>query len=124
MKVTERPGEEEVRPEAVSRIVEAVRKASGGADKRGTLSAAPSLEQACYLPTTPDGLPIMGRLPCSDRDSDQCFVATGHTCWGILLGPASGESMAHLIATGRSTEHVDLRPYDPARFSGIGLSKS
>ena len=124
VKVTERPGEEEVRPEAISRIVEAVRKASGGTDKHGTLSAAPSLEQACYLPSTPDGLPVMGRLPCSPGNCGRCFVAAGHTCWGILLGPASGESMAHLIATGRSTEHVDLRPFDPARFSGIGLSES
>jgi glycine/D-amino acid oxidase-like deaminating enzyme len=121
VKVTERPGEEEVRPEAASRIVEAVRKASGGTDKGGALGTAPSLEQACYLPSTPDGLPVMGRLP---SESGKCFVAAGHACWGILLGPASGESMANLIATGGSTEHVDLRPYNPARFSGIGLSKS
>ena len=117
VKVTERPGEEEVRPEAVSRIIEAVRNASGGTNVGGALGATPSIEQACYLPSTPDGLPIMGCLP----GGNQCFVAAGHSCWGILLGPASGESMANLIATGKSTEHVDLRPYNPARFEGIDL---
>jgi glycine/D-amino acid oxidase-like deaminating enzyme len=47
---------------------------------------------------------------------DGCFIATGHGCWGILMGPGTGESMATLIATGKSTEHVDLQPYDPRRF--------
>jgi len=123
VKVTERPGEEEVRPDAVTRIIEAIRDASGGTAEGGALAAPPSIEQACYLPTAPDGLPVMGRLP-SEYPNDKCFVATGHTCWGILLGPASGESMAHLIATGESSEHVDLRPFDPARFDTIGLCKS
>lgn len=117
VKVTERPGEEEVRPDAVSRIVEAVREASGGTDEKGALAADPSLEQACYLPTAPDSLPVMGRLSTEDN----CFIATGHTCWGILLGPASGESMAHLIATGETNKHVDLTPFDPARFESIEI---
>lgn len=123
MRVIERPGEEEVRPEAASRIIEAVREACGATDEDGVLSGAPAVEQACYLPTAPDSLPVMGRLP-TEHGSENCFIATGHTCWGILLGPASGESLAHLIATGDDTEHVDLRPFDPARFSNIGLCKS
>lgn len=118
--VTEIPGEEEVRPEAVIKIIEAVREASGATDKSGALSATPTIEQACYLPTAPDSLPVMGRLP-TEYPNDKCFIATGHTCWGILLGPASGESMASLIATGESSEHVDLNPFDPARFSDIGF---
>ena len=124
LKVIERPGEEEVRPEAVSRIVEAVRQASGATDNDdGVLSAAPTKTQACYLPSAPDSLPVMGRLP-TKYSNDSCFIATGHTCWGILLGPASGESMAHLIATGESNKQVDLRPFDPARFPNIGLCQS
>ena len=43
------------------------------------------------------------------------FVATGHSVWGILNGPASGEAMAELIAEG-ATRHVDLRRFDPARL--------
>jgi glycine/D-amino acid oxidase-like deaminating enzyme len=107
--VTEKPGQEEVRSEAVNRIVKAVREASGDQ----ALSQEPSLAQACYLPSTPDGLPIMGKLP----GADHCYVAAGHTCWGILLGPATGETMANLIATGAtSTDHVSLGPFQPARF--------
>jgi len=112
--VTERPGEEEVRPEAVRRIVDAVREASGGT--AGTLGAEPDLAQACYLPSTPDGLPLMGAMGGGDGGGG-CYVAAGHSCWGILLGPGTGEAMAELIATGNGrTEHVDLGPFDPARF--------
>ena len=31
------------------------------------------------------------------------FVCAGHGCWGILMRPASGEAMASLIVTGKST---------------------
>lgn len=120
VRVTEEPGHEEVRPEAVDRIVESVRAASGS-DRGSALHAEPTLSQACYLPTTPDGLPMMGKLPKSVVGGDGCFVATGHSCWGILLGPATGESMATLIATGNPSSHVDMRPYDPSRF-GQALS--
>lgn len=111
VRVKEHPGEEEVRPEAIQRILNAVRSASGEA---GVLGAKPVVEQACYLPTTPDGLPMMGPLPGTAGRS--CYVAAGHGCWGILLGPGTGETMASLIATGKSTRHVDLRPFDPSRF--------
>jgi glycine/D-amino acid oxidase-like deaminating enzyme len=49
-KVTEEPGKEEVRPEAVKRIVDAVRLAtsSTNAAVSGVLSAAPSVASACY----------------------------------------------------------------------------
>lgn len=111
VRVEERPGEEEVRPEAIRRILNAVRSASG---EGGALGAKPAVEQACYLPTTPDGLPMMGPLP--GTAGGPCYVAAGHGCWGILLGPGTGETMASLIATGKSTRHVDLRPFDPSRF--------
>mmetsp|Transcript_37339 Transcript_37339/g.81747 ORF Transcript_37339/g.81747 Transcript_37339/m.81747 type:complete len:415 (-) Transcript_37339:34-1278(-) len=109
VRVTERPGEEEVRDEKVDMIVDSVRAASG---RDGALSAEPSLTQACYLPTTPDGIPMMGAIP----GKDGCYVAAGHGCWGILLGPGTGETMAALIATGKTTEHVDISWFDPGRF--------
>jgi len=133
--VTERPGEEEVRPEKISEIVRAVREASsssgGGGGAGGALANDPVVEQACYLPTTDDGVPVMGRLPASavgvggssgNSNAGRCYyIAAGHSCWGILLGPASGEAMASLIATGRrSTDHVDLGRFDPSRF-GDGI---
>jgi glycine/D-amino acid oxidase-like deaminating enzyme len=110
--VKERPGHEEVRSDAVAKIQNAVQKAS-------QLDGEPTLTQACYLPSTPDGVPMMGPL----QDMQDCYVATGHTCWGILMGPASGESMAHLIATGESP-HIDLSPFTPSRFGTFQMVPS
>ena len=113
VKVSERPGEEEVRQEKVDEIVESVRAASGGVD--GILGKEPKIAQSCYLPTTPDNLPMMGAI-----DSEKgCFVAAGHGCWGILMGPASGEAMASLMVQGKS--NIDLRPFRPARFANMQM---
>ena len=60
---------------------------------------------------TQDGLPLLGPVP----GVTNAFVATGHSVWGILNAPASGEAMADLIVDG-ATEHVDLRWFDPARL--------
>lgn len=116
--VTERPGEEEVRSDKIATILESVRDASGSSETGGALGNDPIVEQACYLPTTEDGIPVMGMLPEESAGGKGCFIATGHTCWGILLGPASGESMADLIATGQ-TKHVDLRAFRPSRYRNI-----
>lgn len=45
-----------------------------------------------------------------------CWLA-GHTCWGILNGPATGEALAQLIVEGKP-KYVDLKAFDPARFGG------
>ena len=68
--------------------------------------------QACYRPVTADGLPMIGPIP----NAVGAFVATGHNCWGILNGPATGEALAALIATGVSSE-VSLAAFDPQRFT-------
>ena len=107
--VTEEPGQEEVREDAVRRITSAVQQASN----MEVDETRESIQQACYLPSTPDGLPMMGAL----ADQAGCYVATGHTCWGILMGPASGEAMAHLIAKGKSP-YVSLSAFDPGRMRG------
>ncbi len=65
---------------------------------------------ACYRPVTRDGLPLMGAVP----HIDGAFVATGHSVWGMLNAPASGEAMAALILKGQSSG-VDLTPFDPGR---------
>ena len=66
--------------------------------------------QACYRPVTRDGLPLIGRLP----GVEDAYVATGHSVWGILNAPATGEAMAELIADG-AARSVDLSPFDPGR---------
>ena len=67
--------------------------------------------QACYRPVTQDGLPLIGRV----AGLDNAFVATGHSVWGILNAPATGEAMADLILDG-AARTVDLSPFDPARL--------
>jgi glycine/D-amino acid oxidase-like deaminating enzyme len=67
--------------------------------------------QACFRPVTQDGLPLIGKV----RGSENAYVATGHSIWGILNAPATGEALAEFVATGRA-ETVDLVPFDPARL--------
>jgi glycine/D-amino acid oxidase-like deaminating enzyme len=69
------------------------------------------VRQACYRPTTADGLPLIGRVP----GVAGAYVATGHSVWGILNAPATGEAVAELIVD-RSAHTVDLRPFDPRRL--------
>ena len=52
--------------------------------------------QACFRPVTQDGLPLLGPI----AGIEGAFVATGHSVWGILNAPASGEAMAELIVEG------------------------
>jgi glycine/D-amino acid oxidase-like deaminating enzyme len=71
--------------------------------------------QACYRPVTRDGLPLIGR----GRGLDGAYVATGHSVWGMLNAPATGEAMAELILDG-GTRSVDIRAFDPARLPALG----
>jgi glycine/D-amino acid oxidase-like deaminating enzyme len=73
--------------------------------------------QACFRPVTQDGLPLIGKVP----QSEGAYVATGHSVWGILNAPATGEALADLIADGcaRST---DLTPFDPIRLRALDPS--
>ena len=43
------------------------------------------------------------------------YVATGHSVWGVLNGPATGEALAELIVE-RAAHSSDLRPFDPSRL--------
>ena len=67
--------------------------------------------QACYRPVTQDGLPLIGAVP----GVDGAYVATGHSVWGILNAPATGEAMAELIARRRGATHRSA-PFDPGRL--------
>ena len=61
--------------------------------------------------STQDGLPLIGKVPRMEN----AYVATGHSVWGILNAPATGEAMAELIADGVARS-VDLTPFDPIRL--------
>jgi len=102
-------------PERADQVIP---RADAGAVLRqvaGQLSSAlldvePQVVQACYRPVYDDGLPLLGPVP----GVAGAYVATGHSCWGILNAPASGLAMAELIVDGR-VQSVDLRAYDPQR---------
>jgi glycine/D-amino acid oxidase-like deaminating enzyme len=75
------------------------------------LKNAPVLiRQACLLPTTIDDIPLIGSL----SPESNIYVATGHSCWGILNAPATGEAIAQLIHEGKSDLNLDA--FDPKRF--------
>jgi glycine/D-amino acid oxidase-like deaminating enzyme len=67
--------------------------------------------QACFRPVTEDGLPLIGALP----GIAGAYVATGHSVWGILNAPATGEAIADLIVDG-TPRAFDLAPFTPARL--------
>jgi glycine/D-amino acid oxidase-like deaminating enzyme len=67
--------------------------------------------QACFRPITPDGLPLIGAVP----GVKGAYVATGHSVWGILNSPATGEALSELIVDGQART-VDLAPFAPGRF--------
>jgi glycine/D-amino acid oxidase-like deaminating enzyme len=88
------------------------------------LAAAPiKARQTCFRPVTADGLPLIGAVP----GVSGAYVATGHSVWGMLNAPATGEAMTELILDG-GANRVDLapfapgrlRPLDPARLRGLG----
>jgi glycine/D-amino acid oxidase-like deaminating enzyme len=72
------------------------------------------VEQACFRPVTADGLPLIGGVP----GISGAYVATGHSVWGMLNAPATGEAMAELILDGQART-VELTPFDPGRLRSL-----
>jgi glycine/D-amino acid oxidase-like deaminating enzyme len=70
--------------------------------------------QACYRPVTGDNLPLIGPVP----DVTAAYIATGHSVWGILNAPATGEAIAELIVDG-AAHTIDLGPFNPGRMPPI-----
>jgi glycine/D-amino acid oxidase-like deaminating enzyme len=50
------------------------------------------------------------------------YVATGHSVWGMLNAPATGEAMAELIVEGAAST-VDISAFDPGR-GGLARSRA
>jgi D-amino-acid dehydrogenase len=61
-------------------------------------------------PTTPDGVPIIGRSP----NHNNLILATGHAMLGLSLGPGTGQVVAELV-NGKETA-FDLSPLRLERF--------
>ncbi len=61
-------------------------------------------------PVTPDGLPVVGRVPRRER----VILATGHCMMGLSLGPITGKLVAELAGGGQPS--LDVDPLSPVRF--------
>lgn len=106
--VPDDPAEIRGNPESIAMLKRVAKTVSS---HLGEGEAGLKAEQACFLPCTDDGIPVIGEVP----GVKGCYVATGHNCWGILNGPATGASLAQLILHGHSTI-VDLNRFSPSRF--------
>lgn len=61
-------------------------------------------------PTSPDGLPIIGR---SDLYHN-LILATGHAMLGLSLGPGTGQLVTEMVCGQKPI--IDLGPFSPSRF--------
>jgi glycine/D-amino acid oxidase-like deaminating enzyme len=93
------------------------------------LAAAPiKAWQTCFRPVTEDGLPFIGAVP----GVDGAYVATGHSIWGMLNAPATGEALSELILDGacgmaardKHTDKSDPRSLSCAQVSGCSLRRN
>jgi len=71
----------------------------------GLANAPVVARQACFRPLLRDGLPLIGPV----TGAPGAFVATGHSVWGMLNAPATGELVADLVL-GRSPG-IDPTPF-------------
>jgi glycine/D-amino acid oxidase-like deaminating enzyme len=68
------------------------------------------LQTACMRPVTPDGDPVLGKVP----GKEGVFIATGTGGKGILMGPVIGQAMADLITTGET--ELEIAQFGLDRF--------
>ena len=69
------------------------------------------LQTVCMRPITPDGDPILGKVP----GKEGTFIATGTGGKGILLAPVIGRALADLITTGETD--IEITEFGLARFT-------
>lgn len=74
-------------------------------------------EWAAPRPMTPDGLPLIGRIPGHDR----VIAATGHNMLGLSQGPATATMVRDVLESGVQS----MNPaFDPARFGSKAWLKA
>lgn len=75
------------------------------------VAQSPARSRWCHLrPMTPDGLPVIGRVP----QASNVWIATGHGMLGLTQGPITGQLLCEWIADGRT--RIDLTAVRPDRF--------
>lgn len=93
-------------PGAVKRLQEACARISPALSAERIIA-----RQACHRPITQDGMPLIGQIPSVTG----AYIASGHSVWGILNAPATGEALAELVLD-RAAQSVELSPFDPGRL--------
>jgi len=69
----------------------------GGLEVISRIASPQNVERWCGLrPCTPDGLPIIGRMP----GYPHVYIATGHAMLGFTLGPITGKLIGEMISGG------------------------
>ena len=101
----------EVRPERVAAITRSAGWAIRGWPVQTPLAGPGVRIWNGPRPMTPDGLPVIGRVP----EYRNLVVASGHAMLGVTLAPATGEAVAKLLTTGHAPDLI--APFDPARFA-------
>lgn len=92
-----------------TRVAAILRAPAGYIDGWVTPQSAPQAK-AGMRPMTPDGLPIIGRLP----GTGNAYVSSGHGMLGVTLGPGTSHALADVIL-GKGYP-PRLLPFSPARF--------
>jgi glycine/D-amino acid oxidase-like deaminating enzyme len=77
-------------------------------------AASIKAKQACYLPRHmrfgEERGPLIGKTSVPG-----IWIASGHTCWGIQNGPATGRLMSEFILDG-SAKSASIDKLDPRKF--------
>lgn len=63
-----------------------------------------------HRPSLPDSLPVLGRVP----GHEGLFAAFGHSHYGLMMAPKTGEVIAELISG--TVSDVNLSAFSPERF--------
>src|SRR5947209_4537736 len=82
------------------------------------IKLVPALEQSAIerlwaglRPKTPDTFPILGRAP----GWENVILAVGHSSFGVLLSPITGQAITELVTKGQMPEI--LHPFSLERFT-------
>ncbi|KWU42748.1 FAD dependent oxidoreductase [Rhodotorula sp. JG-1b] len=100
-----------ISPSAIASLVsQTARLAPDYLDSTGGGGAKVEREQACYLPVG-SGDPVLGRIEGTEGTGKGIYVASGHSCWGIVR-PGTGLVMAELLLNGKATS-ADISSLGP-----------
>eukprot|EP01113_Clastostelium_recurvatum_P034289 TRINITY_DN4632_c0_g1_i3.p1 TRINITY_DN4632_c0_g1~~TRINITY_DN4632_c0_g1_i3.p1 ORF type:complete len:372 (-),score=53.77 TRINITY_DN4632_c0_g1_i3:61-1176(-) len=78
----------------------------------GKVAGEVEKSQACFLPESHKGHPYIGKI----ESVGGLYIATGHSCWGILNSPATGLAMTELLLDGKASS-VNIDNFTPPKHN-------